>query len=92
MVPEKELLYAILKQSISDYIKLDPDGDSVTADFYQSEGEDFRSAEAFIFGSNTLQYGELVFTFDDLCELFAERMLYSPAKIRRNIIDNSIEY
>lgn len=87
-----ELLYAILKQAINDYIKLDPDGDSVTADFYESEGEDYKTAESFIFGSQPIYFGSFVFTFDDLCELFSDRMIYSPNQIRRNIIDNSIEF
>ena len=91
-VPEKELLFAIFKQAISDYLKLDPDGDSVSADFFESEGDDFKTAEAFIFYAQPIYYGKFELTFNDLCELFSERINTTSSELKRRIVDNAIDF
>lgn len=92
MSPEANLLFAIFKQCISDYIKLDPASDTCSADFFESEEEDFRTAEAFIFGDEKIYYGELVFTFNDLCEIFSKIIRLTPKQLKKRISEQSIEY
>lgn len=89
MSPEANLLFAIFKQAILDYIKLDPDSDCISADFYESEGEDYKTAEDFIFNGTKIYYGNMIFTFNDLCELFNEVIRLSPKQLKRQIIEKS---
>ena len=67
MEAHNELLIAILKQAVRDYIKLDPDSDSSTAEFYESESEDFKTAENFLYNGATFSFGTVVFSYDSLC-------------------------
>ena len=67
MDSHNELLLAILKQAIRDYIKLDPDSDSSTAEFFESEGKDFKTAEDFIYNGATFTFGTVVFSYNSLC-------------------------
>lgn len=92
MTPEANLLFAIFKQTILDYIKLDPDSDCISADFYESEGEDFKTAEDIIFNGSRVYYGQLIFTFEDLCHLFQEVIRLTPRQLKQQIIDKAIHF
>lgn len=92
MTPEAKLLFSVFRQTIQDYLDLDPDSDCISADFYESEGSDYKVAEDIIFNGEKIYYGDLVFTFDDLCELFKGIVRLSPKQIRKNIIENCIHY
>lgn len=92
MTPEANLLFAIFKQTILDYIKLDPDSDCISADFFESEGDDFKTAEDIIFNGAKIYYGELIFTFNDLCDLFKEIIRLTPKQLRKQINDKAIHF
>lgn len=68
MTPEKELLLAILRQAMRDYIKLDPESDVKSAEFSE-EGEwyDFRTAEYFLYGGGRITFGSLSYNYEELC-------------------------
>jgi hypothetical protein len=90
--PEANLLFAIFKQCITDYIKLDPQSDTCSADFFESEEEDFKTAEDFIYNGAYIYYGELIFTFEDLVEQFSPIIRLTPKQLRKKISEQSIEY
>jgi hypothetical protein len=90
--PEANLLFSVFKQTILDYIKLDPDSDCISADFFESEGDDYKTAEDIIFNKQKIYYGNLVFTFEDLCELFKETIRLTPRQLRKKIIEKSIHF
>lgn len=92
MTPEANLLFAIFKQTILDYIKLDPDSDCISADFFESEGDDFKTAEDIIFNGAKIYYGELIFTFNDLCDLFKDVIRLTPKQLRKQINDKAIHF
>ena len=92
MTPEAKLLYAIFKQIISDYVKLDPESDSSSADLVGTEAEDFITAEDIIFNGEKLYYGDLEFTFEDLCILFQPYTYSTYKEIKRNISLKAIDY
>lgn len=92
MSPEANLLFAIFKQTILDYIKLDPDSDHISADFYESEGEDYKTAEDIIWNNARIYYGQMVFTFDDLAEVFREVTRCSPEKLKKQISQKAIHF
>jgi hypothetical protein len=92
MLPEASLLFAIFKQTILDYIKLDPDSDCVSADYFKSEGEDYKVAEDIIYKNQPIYFNDLIFTFDDLCFLFKDILSMSPTKLKKAIAKKSIEY
>jgi hypothetical protein len=92
MLPEASLLFAIFKQIILDYIKLDPDSDCVSADYFKSEGEDFKVTEDIIYNGQPVYFNDLIFTFDDLCLLFKDTLSMSPYKLKKQIAKKSIEY
>ena len=92
MSPEAHLLFAIFKQCISDYIKLDPNSDTCSADFYESEEDDYKTAEDFLFNDGRIYYGELVFTFEDLVENFKDVIRLTPKQLRKRISEQAIEY
>lgn len=92
MSPEGKLLCAILKQTILDYMKLDPDSDCSLADYFMSEGEDYKTAEDIIFNGVPIYFGDLVFTFDQLVEMFPEAIKVSPSMAKKIISKKSIEY
>ena len=92
MSPEANLLFNVFKQTILDYIKLDPDSDCISADFFESEGEDYKTAEDIIFNKQKIYYGNLIFTFDDLCELFKTTIQLTPRQLRKKIIEKSIHF
>lgn len=92
MQPEASLLFAIFKQIIIDYIKLDPDGDAVSADYYESEHEDFQVAESIIFYKQPIYYGSLELAFDDLCGLFSYMTGKTAKQMKRDISQAAINY
>lgn len=92
MTPEANLLFAIFKQTILDYIKLDPDSDCISADFFESEGDDFKTAEDIIFNDGKIYYGELIFTFNDLCDLFKSIIRLTPKQLRKQINNKAIHF
>ena len=69
MSPEKELLLAILRQTVRDYIKLDPDSDLRSAEFEETEGADYKTAEDFIYRGARIHFGALSFSYDELCHM-----------------------
>ena len=69
MSPEKELLLAILRQTMRDYIKLDPDSDLRSAEFEETEGHDYKTAEDFIYGGVKISFGALSFSYTELCDI-----------------------
>jgi hypothetical protein len=92
VTPEANLLFAIFKQTILDYIKLDPDSDCISADFYESETEDYTTAEDIIFNGQKIYYGQLILTFNDLCELFKEIIHLTPKQLKNRIIQKAIHF
>jgi hypothetical protein len=92
MSPEASLLFAIFKQIMLDYMKLDPDSDCVSADYFESEADDYQVAENIIFYKQPIYFGGLVLTFDDLVELFQDTVGLTPKKLKQQIVRNSIEY
>jgi hypothetical protein len=89
---EASLLFAIFKQTILDYIKLDPDSDRISADFFESEGEDFRIAEDIIFNEEKIYYGEMIFSFYDLADLFRSVTQLSPDQLKKKIMKKAIHF
>jgi hypothetical protein len=89
---EANLLYAILRQTILDYIKLDPDSDCQSADYYETEGDDFKTAEDIIFNNVPIYYGNMTFYFDDLVELFSNTIGLTPRQLKKRISKKVIEY
>ena len=92
MSPEKRLLFAIFIQLIQDYKKLDPDSDTASADFYESEGQDYKTAEDFIFGREKIHYGDLIFSFEDLVGVFQETTGYNKQQLLKRISEEAVEY
>lgn len=92
MSPEANLLFAVFKQCITDYIKLDPNSDTCSADFYESEEDDYKTAEDFIYNGTCIYYGDLIFTFEDLVEQFSPIIQLTPKQLRKKISEQSIEY
>lgn len=68
MTPEKELLLAVLRQALRDYIKLDPESDVKSAEFSE-EGEwyDYRTAEHFLYEGGRITFGTLSYNYEELC-------------------------
>lgn len=92
MSSEAALLFAIFKQCITDYIKLDPNSDTCSADFFESEEEDYKTAEDFIFHNTNIYYGELIFNFEDLVEIFEDTIRLTPKQLRKRISELATEY
>lgn len=88
MTPEKSLLLAIMRQAIRDYIRLDPDSDTVSAEYHIDEGQDYQSAEGFLYRSIPLDFGELTLTYIDICQILS----IDGKKLKKKIARNFIEY
>ena len=88
MSPAEELLLAILRQAIRDYIRLDPDSDSVSAEYYIDEGQDYKTAEDFLYNNVPINFGEKKLTLSNICEL----LNLNERKIKRKIAKSFIEY
>ena len=87
MDPERELLLAIVRQAMRDYIRLDPDSDKVSAEYHIDEGADYQTAENFLYNEVPIPYGSLYLTFKDICSILSmdgKRLKY---RIARNIIE-----
>lgn len=87
MIPEEKLLLDIIRQAIRDYIKLDPDSDTVSAEYYVDEGADFATAEGFLFNNVSISYGKWELTFKDTCSILNLDNERIKKKIARNIIE-----
>ena len=92
MSPEMQLLFAIYKHIIMDYIKLDPDSDCVSADFFESEAQDYKIAEDIIFNNQPIYYGKLMLYFDDLVGMFQSKIPVTPQQARRFISQKATEF
>lgn len=88
LTPEKKLLEAILRQAIKDYIRLNPDSNAGSAEFFENESEDYKSAELFIFGGGSIKFGDWDLNLDDACSLLD----ISPKRVKKYIYQNQIEY
>ena len=87
-----QLLFAIYKQIIMDYIKLDPDSDCVSADFFESEAQDYKVAEDIIFNHQPIYYGNLTLYFDDLVNMFQSKIPVTPKQARHYISHHATEF
>ncbi len=87
MIPEAELLLAIVRQAVRDYIRLDPDSDTVSAEYHIDEGEDFKTAQDFLYNSEPIPYGELSLTFNDICTMLSIDQKRLKFRIARTIIE-----
>jgi len=87
MSPEEELLYAIVRQAIRDYIRLDPDSDKVSAEYHIDEGQDFKTAEDFLYNNVPIPYGELPLTFRDICSILGIDGIRLKKRIARTVIE-----
>jgi hypothetical protein len=89
MSPEQELLLAILRQTIRDYIKLDPDSDLKSAEFSeQGESFDYKTAEDFLYNGSHIYFGSLVFNYKDMCNFLG----IDAAKLKRHLASSAREY
>jgi hypothetical protein len=88
MEPHNELLLRILHQAVRDYMKLDPDSDSSTAEFFENEGADYKTAEDFIYNGTEFMFGTVVFNYDTLCNYLG----INPRKLRKRIAKEATEY
>lgn len=88
MTPEKELLLAVLKQAIRDYMSLDPDSDTVSAEYFIDEGNDYKTAEDFLYNNVIIPYGNLNLTYEHVCTI----LNIDGKKIRRRMAKHVVEY
>ena len=86
--PEAELILAIVKQAIRDYIRLDPDSDKVSAEYYVDEGQDYKTAEDFLFNSVPIPFGNISLSLTDICIILG----IDEKKIKSKISKSVIEY
>lgn len=87
MTPEAELLLAIVRQAIRDYIRLDPDSDTVSAEYHIDEGEDFRTAQDFLYNDIPIPYGRFPLTFEDICTMLHIDEKRLKHRVARSIIE-----
>ena len=83
MNPGQELLLAIIKQALRDYMKLDPDSDSVSAEFHENEGADYKTAEDFLYNESPIAFGDLLLTYEDSCNILGIRHKKVKALVAR---------
>ena len=88
MNPGEELLLAIIKQALRDYLKLDPDSDSVSAEFFENQGADYKTAEDFLYNEVPIYFGDLILTYESACEILGIR----HKKIKKRVAIEAIEY
>lgn len=88
MIPAVDLILAIARQAIRDYIRLDPDSDKVSAEFHIDEGHDYRTAEDFLFNNVPIPFGRLDLTFTDICDTLG----IDQYKLKKRIAKTIIEY
>jgi len=87
MMPATDLILAIVRQAIRDYIRLDPDSDKVSAEFHIDEGHDYRTAEDFLFNNVPIPFGEVELTFTDICQTLGIDQKRLKQRIARSIIE-----
>ena len=88
MTPAVDLILAIVRQSIRDYIRLDPDSDKVSAEFHIDEGHDYRTAEDFLYNNVPIPFGEIELTFADICNTLG----IDQGRLKYRIARSTIEY
>jgi hypothetical protein len=88
LTPEKRLLEAVFRQVIKDYLKLNPDSGLCSAEFYENEGQDFKSAEDFLFNGKPIYYGEWVLPYDEVCLILD----INPKNIKKHIFKNQLDF
>jgi hypothetical protein len=64
----------------------------MSADYWESEGEDYKTAEDIIFNNVPIYYGTMVFYFDDLVELFKNTIGLNSKQLKKNLSKKVIEY
>jgi hypothetical protein len=87
MTPEKELLLAVLRQAIRDYIRLDPDSDTVSAEYYLDEGQDYKTAEDFLYNGVPIPFGKMSLQVEDICGILGIDLKKTKKKIAKAIIE-----
>ena len=88
MTTAEELLLAILRQAMRDYIRLDPDSDDVSAEYHIDQGHDFRTAENFLYNNVPIEFGEMSLTLADVCVM----LRIDERKIKQKIARVIVEY
>lgn len=88
MTPAVDLILAIVRQAIRDYIRLDPDSDKVSAEFHIDEGHDYQTAEDFLFNGVPIPFGKLYLTFTDICSVLG----IDQQRLKFRIARTTIEY
>jgi len=86
--PAKRLLEAVFKQAVKDYLKLKPDSNLSSAEFFENEGDDFKSAENFLFNNTPLYYGDWVLPYKEVCLILD----LNPKNIKKHIFKNQIDF
>jgi hypothetical protein len=86
--PEQQLILALIRQAMRDYIKLDPDSWTLSAEFFESEGQDFKTAEDFLYKSEPIKFGSLNLTYADCCDIVG----IDAKKLKKIIAEQSKEY
>lgn len=69
VIPERRLLEVFLRQALKDYIKLNPNSTLLSAEYFEDEGRDFKTAEAFIINGQFFEYGDWFLDLEELCLL-----------------------
>jgi len=88
MTTADQLLLAILRQAMRDYIRLDPDSDDVSAEYHIDQGQDFKTAEDFLYNKVPIAFGEMFLTFSDICTVLS----IDEIKLKKRIAKSIIEY
>lgn len=88
MTTADQLLLAILRQAMRDYIRLDPDSDDVSAEYHIDQGQDFKTAEDFLYNGVPIAFGETSLTFIDVCVV----LNIDEIKLKKRIAKSMIEY
>jgi hypothetical protein len=83
-----DLILAIVRQAIRDYIRLDPDSDKVSAEFHIDEGHDYKTAEDFLFNDVPIVFGRVTLTFTDICQV----MGIDQKRLKYRVVRSVIEY
>ncbi len=88
MTPEQELLLAIVRQAMRDYMALDPDSDKVSAEHHIDVANDFKTAEDFLFNNVPINYINMQYTLSDITTMLG----MSKSKLLRRISKEATEY
>jgi hypothetical protein len=88
ITPEKKLLEAIVKQAIKDYIKLNPESKVTSAEFFEDEASDYKTAEGFIFKNQIFSFGSWDLTFEDICLILD----IDTKRVKKFIFSKQVDY